>query len=108
MYQQIHLGFTTIKNSNGEIPTGISFPEYTNEKYQLGNKLHLFVKDKQVFELLNIGKYLNRLLDYVHITQIKDVPASVTEFAVFKRQKFKSSNIRLARRKTKRDKITFE
>lgn len=108
VYQQIHLGFAAIKNSNGEIPIGISFPGYDDKKNQLGNKLRLFAKDKQVFGELNIGRYLNRLLDYVHITQIRDVPDNVTEFAVFKRQQVKSSNTRLARRKAKRAGITFE
>lgn len=108
VYQQIHLGFASIKKADDTIPIGVSFPEYDSEMNHLGNKLRLFTEDIKALEALNIDKCLNRLKDYVHISSIKDVPASVGEFALFDRQQVKSSITRLARRKAKRKGIEYE
>ena len=102
LYQQIHLGFVEIQDSQGNVPVAASFPQYSEELNHLGCKLRLFAEDKQTLESFNAPKWLNRLTDYVHIKQIQQVQDNVTEFACFKRQQVKSSNERLARRKAKR------
>ncbi len=108
VYQQIHIGFASIKKEDDTIPIGVSFPGYDSEKNHLGNKLRLFAENKEKLQVLDIHKCLNRLLDYVHISSIKEVPANIESFALFKRQQVKSSITRLARRKAKRHGIDFE
>ncbi|NOZ11974.1 MAG: type I-F CRISPR-associated endoribonuclease Cas6/Csy4 [Gammaproteobacteria bacterium] len=108
VYQQIHLGLVEIQGSSGEVPIGISLPQYNAEKQQLGNKLRLFAKDKQILEKMDVTKWLNRLTDYVHTTQIRGIPENRIAHAKFKRQQVKSSKERLARRKAKRNGIDYE
>ena len=108
VYPQIHLALAEIKNEDNTVPVGISFPLYDGEKHQLGYKLRLFSTDSTTLESVNISKWMNRLMDYVHITSIREVPANVDAFAIFKRQQVKSSNDRLARRSAKRKGISFE
>jgi len=108
VYQQLHLALVEIQDANGVVKVGVSFPEYDEDEYQLGNKLRLFAPSKKDLEVLNIQKWLSRLTDYIHITSIRDVPAKPTGYAFFKRIQTKSSNTRLARRKAKRESIRFE
>ena len=108
VYQQIHIEFVDIKRENNTVPIGVSFPGYDSEKNHLGNKLRLFAENKEQFESLDVNKYLNRLLDYVHISSIKEVPSNIKGFVLFKRQQVKSSITRLARRKAKRHGISYE
>ncbi len=108
VYQQLHLALVEIQDVNGEVMVGVSFPEYDEDKYQLGCKLRLLAPSKKDLENLNIHKWLSRLSDYIHITSIRDVPGKPAEYAFFKRIQTKSSNTRLARRKAKREGISFE
>jgi CRISPR-associated endonuclease Csy4 len=108
VYQQIHLGLAGIKSEDNTVPVGVSFPQYDGKKYQLGSKLRLFSQESATLESVNISKWLNRLLDYIHITSVREVPANVDSFAIFKRQQVKSSNERLARRTAKWKGISFE
>lgn len=108
VYQQIHLGFASIKNDDDTIPIGVSFPEYDSRKNHLGRILRLFAEDVKALESLNINKYLSRLLDYIHISSVSDVPSNINSFALFKRQQVKSSITRLARRKAKRQGIEYK
>lgn len=108
VYQQIHIGFADIKREDDTIPIGVSFPGYDSENNLLGSKLRLFAENKEQLESLNVNKCLCRLLDYVHISSIKEVPSNIGAFALFKRQQVKSSISRLARRKAKRHEIDFE
>lgn len=108
VYQQIHIGFASIKKEDDTVPIGVSFPGYDSEKNHLGSKLRLFAENKEQLESLNVNKCLFRLLDYVHISLIKEVPSNIEAFALFKRKQVKSSVSRLARRKAKRHGIDFE
>ncbi len=107
LYQQLHLALVEVQDDNGQVAIGVSFPGYDGKGYQLGCKLRLFAKTKQELKQLNLGKWLARLTDYVHITSIKDVPDGCG-FGLFKRVQPKSSTARLARRKAKREGISVE
>ena len=100
------------KTDDGRSRVGVSFPEYVcdveRKQFQLGCKLRLFASSQEILEQLNIRKYCSRLLDYVHITQIRDVPEGVEEYSCFRRSQPKSSNERLARRKAKYKNISFD
>jgi CRISPR-associated endonuclease Csy4 len=107
VYQQIHLALVEIQDGEGNVKVGSSFPEYDADRHQLGKKIRLFAESSKELEDLNILKSLARLTDYVHITSIRKVPKSITEYAFFKRIQTKSSNARLAKRKAKREGISY-
>lgn len=107
VYQQIHLALVEMQDDDGKVSIGSVFPEYDAKLFQLGTKLRLFAGSKQELEELDMPKWLSRLMDYVHLTNIKDVPKNCN-FAVFKRLQPKSNNTRLARRKAKREGISLE
>lgn len=106
VYQQLHLRFVEMKNKDGLQSVGISFPKYdTGSTNTLGEKIRLFAQDIETLECFNARQTLQKLSDYVHVTGIRDVPENVTTFGCFSRLQLKTSNLRLARRKAKREKI---
>jgi len=107
-FRQIHLGLIKMQSPTGKVPIGISFPEYDLEKNRLGGKIRLFATKEPVLEKLDVSKCLGNLTDYVHVTGIRMVPEKVSSYVGYARQQPKSSNIRMARRKAKREGIKFE
>lgn len=107
-YQQLHLAFVGIKNEQGRIELGVSFPEYGSKKRFLGSKLRIFSQQKEQLEQLDCSNKLAGLSDYLHLTQIRQVPENIRGYACFKRVQSKSSNARLARRRAKRHSIRYE
>ena len=77
VYQQIHLALVENQDSHGKVSIGVSFPEYDCKQFQLGNKLRLFSFSQEELEHLNIRKWLFRLRDYIHITDIRYVPENI-------------------------------
>ena len=107
IYQQVHLALVERQDDEGKVTIGASFPGYDAKQLQLGCKLRLFAVSKGDLVQLDLEKWLSRLLDYAHITSIKDVPPDCG-FAFFKRLQPKSNNARLARRKAKREGISLD
>ncbi len=110
VYQQVHLALVEMQDDAGKVTIGVAFPEYDAKQLQLGNKLRLFAASKTELEELAMAKWLSRLLDYVHLTSIRDVPGDCS-FAIFRRLQPKSSNAkhtRMAKRKAKREGISFD
>ena len=107
-FHQIHLGLVKMQTLAGTVPIGMSFPEYDSGKNLLGSKIRLFAATEIDLEKLDALKCLGSLTDYVHATGIRVVPENVSSYANFSRQQPKSSNIRMARRKAKRESIEFE
>lgn len=91
-----------------KIRIGVAFPKYDREKLHLGNKLRLLATDSDILRKLNLDMALAQLVDYVHITQIREVPEKIDGYAFFKRIQLKSSNERLIRRRAKRQGISYE
>lgn len=108
VYQQLHLKFVEMKNENGLQPVGISFPKYDAGANTLGDKIRLFAHDAAILEQFNAKQTLRKLSDYVHVTSIRDVPTNVKTFGCFQRLQLKTSNLRLARRKAKRENVDVE
>jgi CRISPR-associated endonuclease Csy4 len=107
VFQQIHIGFVEMQDTNGNVPIGISIPEYFSEHGPLGRKLRLFTNNKDVFTAFDADTRLKRLADYVHLTGVRDVPETIRTFSRFKRQQTKTNVERLARRKAKRHNISI-
>lgn len=108
VYQALHLKFVEMKNENGLQPVGISFPKYDAAANTLGDKIRLFAPDISTLECFNAKHTLRKLSDYVHVTSIRDVPSNVKTFGCFQRLQLKTSNLRLARRKAKRENVDFD
>lgn len=108
VYQQLHLKFVEMKNENGSQRVGISFPKYDAAANMLGDKIRLFAHDVAILEQFNAKQTLRKLSDYVHVTSVRDVPMNVKTFACFQRLQLKTSNLRLARRKAKRENVDVE
>jgi len=110
LYAQIHLALVEVRDENNLVSVGLSFPQYELSEFPLGDKLRLFAKSKEELETLDLNRWLARLLDYVEVSEIKEVPSNVNEFVSFRRKQFKSNSEirRLAKRYAKRNAITEE
>lgn len=114
LYTQLHLALVNIKGLNNKVNIGFSFPEYRcNLKKRvgfLGDKLRIFAQSEECLQQLNIKQWLDRLIDYIHISTIKLVPQDkVTGHVSFFRKHVKSNAERLARRCVKKRKdISFD
>jgi len=107
LYQRIHQVFVEIQNSKGEVPIGVSFPEYSLSPPQLGNKLRLFALEENIIQKLDIKSKLQVFNEYIHVTGIRPVPASTNRYCINRRYQPKTGKERLARRKAKRSALSF-
>lgn len=107
---QIHLGLVSIQDDDKKSPVGISFPEYfMGKKFGIiGSKLRLFAMEESDLIRLDAKKWLSRLSDYIHITNIRRLPEKIDGYAIFNRYQPKINKERLARRYAKRHNLTYE
>ncbi len=108
VFQQLHIALADNKVGENESEIALSLPNYGDKVFPLGNKLRLFSISEQILEKLSVAKWLKNFSDHTHITSIKSVPDSVNEYACFTRKQFTTNIARLARRRAKRHKETFE
>lgn len=113
LYGQVHLALVETKNADDKVSVGVSFPQYRFNPEKklgfLGTKLRLFAQTEEELNQLNIKKWLERLVDYVHITSIRPVPEEkITGYATFKRKQPKTNAERLARHRVKRGDVSFD
>jgi len=108
LYAQMHLALVEVRDENNLVSVGFSFPQYKKEKFPLGSKLRVFANSKEELASLDLNRWLARLMDYLDVSEVKEVPSSITKFACFRRKQFKTNVERLARRQAKRKKISFE
>jgi CRISPR-associated endonuclease Csy4 len=90
VYTQLHLAFVEQQNEQEKIPFGVSFPQYkVNQQKQssfLGLKIRVFAHSEIELRQLNLEKWLERLIDYVHLTKPREVPQDkVVGYALFYR-----------------------
>ncbi|ELV09156.1 type I-F CRISPR-associated endoribonuclease Cas6/Csy4 [Wohlfahrtiimonas chitiniclastica] len=87
IFTQIHLAFVERKDKNNRIHYGVSFPNYFfNERASigiLGDKIRIFAETKEELFFLSLPKWLDRLLDSVHIQSIKEVPSNIEGYAKY-------------------------
>lgn len=89
VFQQVHIALVEHKVGLNQSAVAVSFPEYRQAQFPLGNKLRLFTKEQVLLENLAIHKWLVRLEDYIHIKGIKPVPSEVS-YVSFVRKQVKS------------------
>ncbi len=112
LMMQVHLALVEIQDDKQQVPVAVSFPKYQtsgNEKLGfVGNKLRLFANDKNDLERLNLGKWLNRLEDYVHMKSVADVPSDVLGYESFNRRRKSGSPDKHIKRRMQRHNETLE
>lgn len=108
VYQQIHLALVEVKDENEKVDVGIAFPQYANSSFPLGYSMRLFGREVDDLNNLRLEYWLNRLADYVTVSEMKEVPKNIENYASFYRQQVKSNPERLARRQAKRKGISLE
>jgi len=101
VYQQLHLALVENKIAKNESAIAVSFPNYGDKEFPLGDKVRLFANDQELLKKLTIEKWLSRLNDYTHLKSIKEVPLTINQFARFKRKQFKSNLLKEAKRRAK-------
>ncbi|ENU79931.1 CRISPR-associated protein cas6/csy4, subtype I-f/ypest [Acinetobacter sp. ANC 3789] len=113
IYKQLHLALASIKNAENTVKVGFSFPQYRFDPKKstgfIGEKLRVFASSEDMFNHLEVQKWLSRYVDYVHISSIKAVPMDkVTGYAIYKRKQVKSSAERLARAEARKGRYSYE
>jgi CRISPR-associated endonuclease Csy4 len=110
LYTQLHLALVAQKDAHDQVPIGVSFPQYKADQrdnqsgggksvYCLGAKLRVFAPTEAALQQLDLNQWLNRLLDYVHISSIKAVPTErITGYACFSRYRPHFDLARVAQR----------
>lgn len=89
LYTQLHLAFVEQKDEQDKVGYGVSFPQYrtlADKKIAyLGYKLRVFAPTEQALSALNLDKWLERLVDYIHISSIRSVPNDIKGYANYYR-----------------------
>lgn len=90
VYTQLHLAFVEHLDEQKKIPFGVSFPQYRVNPQKklgfLGSKVRIFAHSEHELQQLNVEKWLERLMDYVHLTKPREVPQDkVVGYALFYR-----------------------
>lgn len=102
VYHQIHIALADNKFDKNTSKVALSFPKYGNKVFPLGNTLRLLTEEKQLIEVMNVPKLLNRLTDYTHCKSIQLIDESkITKHVCFMRKQFKSNIVKKAQRRAK-------
>jgi CRISPR-associated endonuclease Csy4 len=105
VYEELHKIFSELK-CNGEEDLVISFPKYCLDNLTLGDKIRIFYYSENQFKKVDLKKRLSKLLDYIHVTKIREVPSEI-EYVNFSRVQLKDNKDKLARRYSKRHNIEY-
>lgn len=86
VYTQLHIAFAEHSDNQDQSRLGVSFPQYRINQQKnigfLGKKIRIFANTEAELQQLNLGKWLERFVDYVHFTQPREVPhARITGYA---------------------------
>jgi len=100
VYQQLHLCLVEQQVDYGNVPYGVSFPQYRREdkKPLLGEKIRVFANSEEELARLELKKKVERLLDYVHTTGIRAAPEKVAGYSTYRRVRQENSADSKARR----------
>lgn len=113
VYKQLHLALASMKHADNKVNVGFSFPEYRYDQKKgngfVGEKLRIFAQSENDLICVEVQKWLERYLDYIHISSIKPVPDDkVTGYVIYKRKQVKSSAERLARAEAQKGRYEYE
>ena len=108
VYQQIHLALVEVKDSDEKVKVGVSFPKYGSKTFPLGDVVRLFGKTPDDLKALRLDFWLNRLTDYIAITDIKEVPQNVDKYICFSRKQPKMDFMTRVEKQAKRHGVSIE
>lgn len=104
VFAQVHWALSTFGNANnGRITLGVSFPQYNFADVSLGHRLRIFALVAEDLHGLKLPHLLRDIQDYVHFSDIKDVPKNCG-YVSFNRAVRRTAGCKskLARRQVKR------
>lgn len=104
IFQQVHIALVDNKVGENKSAVALSIVHYGNKDFPLGHIVRLFSDRKDVLEKLNVKQWLTRLSDYCHVSSIKAVPDTITQYACFTRKPVKSIYKKAQRRAEHLDK----
>lgn len=102
IYNKLH--HALVKLNSNEI--GVSFPDYDQEKSQLGSRLRMHGSEEILQRLMQLP-WLTGLRDHIRIGEINTVPPKVNH-VVFQRIQVKTNAERLRRRQMQRHNLAYE
>lgn len=108
VYQQIHLALVEVKDTDEKVNIGVSFPKYKSKTFPLGDAMRLFSKTPDDLMALELNKWLKRLLDYVLITDIQEVPKNIETYVCFSRKQPKMDFMKRVEKQAKRHGVSIE
>jgi CRISPR-associated endonuclease Csy4 len=104
VFQQVHIALVDNKVGDNESAVALSVVGYGDKAFPLGNKIRLLAASEDILQKLDMQRWLNRLIDYCHLSSIKTVPAEVKQYARFNRKNVKSIEKKAQRRAVHLDK----
>ena len=113
LYLQLHLALVEIQEKSAVYTIGVSFPDYRylekdgKTEMTLGHKLRIFARSREELKLLNLNHWLSRLMDYILIQDIADIPTEITQYLVVKRLRKKANNDNLTRNYARKHQMSF-
>ncbi|WP_130803132.1 type I-F CRISPR-associated endoribonuclease Cas6/Csy4 [Acinetobacter ihumii] len=113
VYTQLHIAFVEHIDEQEKIPFGVSFPQYRINQQKklgfLGTKMRIFANTEDQLQQLHLDKWLERLIDYVHVTRPREVPQDkITEYAHYYRVNPKMSLDERVAHQAKRRNISLD
>lgn len=108
LFSSIHNRLVEFKDDKGNVPIGLSFPEYSTKDKTLGKKLRMFAQKSEILEEFDIKGTLRIYAEYAHFTGIREAPEKNLTYVQFTRVQPSPTPERLARRKAKRMNISYE
>lgn len=105
VFRQVHLALVEC----GDRTIGLSFPGYVYsfKKKTLGTKIRLFSQNESALMRLQLDQYLEGVLDFCHISQIRVVPDDV-QFGCFGRKQYRNDYEKIVRSKMVHLNVTEE
>tara|TARA_R110002072_G_scaffold86563_3_gene195290 strand:+ start:12796 stop:13467 length:672 start_codon:yes stop_codon:yes gene_type:complete len=129
---QIHLGLVNLTASQADCPVGLSFPQYRDRAQlrgqvrgqarehsnadasnaliaglpPIGGKIRCFSQDAETLDRFALHEVLSSMLDYVHLTSVRQLRRTNHGWAMYRRKQIKTSKDRLVRRRMKRHGMT--
>ena len=108
VFQQTHFALIEHLDKDGISEIGVSFPQYSYDNRKLGEKLRFFSANEEKLNALNFNLRMSNFRGYIEISKVLPIPENVHGFSSFRREHVKTSLVRMARRKSRREKISLE
>lgn len=107
MFYKVHLQLVEMQEEEKTVPIGLAFPEYALNPIGLGTKLRIFAREREALERFSVKSVFSIFSGYIHMTDIREVPNHMN-YARYERHQVDNSVESLAKRRAKRENISYE